>query len=303
MGWLISDLDPDAYLTLSQLCPNLVKLNLQYCGQMATDTLVAWGRQLTRLSSLELFGPFLVRREGWIEFFKARGEHLEELIVTQSPRIDLGTVDEMVKACPNLRVLKLSEIGKLEDDFLGPLADLGKLEVLAITAPGGPPLSDDAVGDLLAAIGSTLVDLDLSYNSELTDRVLGSIAQSCPNLTRLSLAHVDLTDAGVAAFFNRLKKENAPGLTHLNLEKGHDLGSAALDAIVNHSGETLHTLSLMGWRNVSAESVAALSACKNLVDLDLGWCRQVTDFTLKAILEGCDAIERIHVWGEYCMNI
>lgn len=295
---LTPDLDPDAYLTLSQLCPNLVKLNLQYCGQMSTDTLIAWGKQLPRLRSLELFGPFLVRKDGWIQFFKARGKQLEELIITQSPRIDLETIEVMVNSCPNLRVLKLDEIGKLDYTFLEPLAKLQNLEILAITLPGGPALSDDAVDRLLSSIGSKLTDLDLSFNSELDDEVLKAIAAHCPNLTRLSLRHVDLTDEAVAAFFQERMKQHAPGFTHLDLEKGHELGSSALTALIEHSGKSIQSLSLMGWRNVSAQAVSQLAKCKRLENLDIGWCRHVTDFTMKDILEGCDAIKDIHVWGE-----
>lgn len=262
------------------------------------DTLIAWGTQLKRLRSLELFGPFLVRKEGWISFFKARGKQLEELIITQSPRIDMETIEIMVKSCPNLRVLKLTEIGKFDSEFLDPLGKLKKLESLAITLPGGPPLSDDAVDQFLAKVGNNLTTLDLSFNTELTDEVLKSISTHCPRLTRLSLRHLDLTDAAVASYFETLEKQGFPGFTHLDFEKGHDLSSDALNALIKHSGKTIQSLSLMGWRNVSADSVAQLSACKQLQDLDLGWCRLVTDFTLKDILEGCDEIREIHVWGE-----
>lgn len=294
---LTADLDHNAFVTLGSLCPNLERLNLQYCGQMMTDTLVHWAKQLRHLKHLELFGPFLVRKEGWLEFFKARGTELESLSITQSPRIDLETIEVLVEECPNLRVLKLSEIGQLDSDFLVPIASLTKLESLAITSPGGPPLSDEAVADLLASVGPNLTSLDLSYNSELGDAILAAIAKHCPNLTHLALAHVDLSDDAVGRFFKQLKTKKRPGLVHVDLEKGHELGHAALPALIAHSGQTLEWLSLMAWRNVPAADVEKLAGCPKLRYLDLGWCRHVTDFTVKALLEGCPALKYLRVWG------
>ncbi|CAK9781103.1 RNI-like protein [Cutaneotrichosporon oleaginosum] len=295
----VTNLDHNAFVTLGLLCPNLESLNLQYCGQMMTDTLVHWAKQLRKLKHLELFGPFLVRKEGWIEFFKARGKELESLSITQSPRIDLETIEVLVKHCPNLRVLKLAEIGQMDSDFLAPLAKLNKLESLAISSPG-TAISDDAVETLLTAVGKNLSSLDLGHNTELSDEILTSIA-GCPKLTSLALAGVDLSDAGVGRYFQTLKSKKRPGLVHIDLEKGHDLAHEALTALIAHSGSTVCWLSLKGWRNVPADDVALLAGCPNLSYLDLGWCRHITDFTLKDILEGCPALKHVRVWG--CNNL
>ncbi|BEJ16320.1 hypothetical protein CspHIS471_0509250 [Cutaneotrichosporon sp. HIS471] len=297
----VTNLDHNAFVTLGTLCPNLESLNLQYCGQMMTDTLVHWAKQLRKLKDLELFGPFLVRKNGWIEFFKARGNALESFSVTQSPRIDLETMEVLVEECHNLRVLKLEEIGQLDSDFLVPIAKLKKLESLAIISPGGTPISDAAMDELLSAIGKNLKSLDLRNNTELGDETLTSVAKHCPKLTHLSLAHVGLSDAAVGRFFWALKAKLRPGLVHVDLEKGHGLAHEALTALIAHSGSTVRWLSLLGWRNVPADDVAALAACPNLAYLDIGWCRHVTDFTLKDLLDGCPALTNVRVWG--CNNL
>lgn len=305
-----TDLVHESYLTLANLCPNLVSLNLQMCGQISTDTLKAWGKSLKHLKNLELNGPFLIRKEGWVDFINARGTHLESLRITQSPRIDLETIELLVKKCKNLKCLQLSEVGQLNSDFLAPLSKLSKLESLAITCPGdklvvedgdGTPVSDEAVEELLAKIGGHLTSLDLSDNRELTDASLASIGKHCKRLSSLCLRHNDLSDDGVAAFFKGLEAVKRPGFKHLDFEKGHDLSSAALDAIVSHSGQTLEYLSILGWRTVSADAVSLLAGCKRLQFLDLGWCRNVTDFTVKDVLDGCDAIKTVRVWGG-CWN-
>lgn len=268
------------------------------CGQISTDTLVTWGKSLKNLKSLELNGPFLVRKAGWISFFKDRGKKLEGLSITQSPRIDLETIEALVKSCPNLKNLKLTEIGQLDSEFLEPLAKLTKLESLAIISPGSTPLSDEAVVTLLKAVGSHLTTLDLSENKELGDEILVAMAECCPKLQHLSLRNVHLSEAGVKKYFETLSSAEHPGFVTLDLEKGHDLAGSSLGALTKHSSRTLERLSIMGWKHVDADTVSGLSACSQLRFLDLGWCRNVTDFTLKDIIDGCNHINEIRVWGK-----
>ena len=80
--WSCSDLIPASYLTLAALCPNLEELSLELCGQLDTDTVIKWGQVFPQLRKVELWGPFNVRKEGWIRFFKDRGETLEGLLIT-----------------------------------------------------------------------------------------------------------------------------------------------------------------------------------------------------------------------------
>ncbi|WVW84073.1 hypothetical protein I302_106102 [Kwoniella bestiolae CBS 10118] len=290
-------LTPEAFTTISKLCPKLKSLNLQLCGQLSSDAVVAWGKSLKQLRRIELFGPFLVRKDGWTSLFKSVGKRLEGLLVTQSPRIDLEMIELLVKSCPNLTELRLAEIGQLNDECLAALHPLKKLKLLDISAPGNP-LSDEAVISLLSAIGANLETLDLTDNPDLTDEILPAIITHCPRLRRLSLRNVvELTDEGVAAFFAALKKQDRPGLEWIDLEKGHDLKDGSLQALIAHSGATVEKLNLLGWKEVSNDSLGELAHCKHLKELDVGWCRQVTDFTIKDVLDGCGEIESVRVWG------
>jgi DNA repair protein RAD7 len=78
----LEDLVADSYVTLAALCPNLEQLTLELCGQLTTDTMIKWGQVFPNLKRLELWGPFNVRKEGWIRFFKDKGEQLEGLLIT-----------------------------------------------------------------------------------------------------------------------------------------------------------------------------------------------------------------------------
>ncbi|WVF71311.1 hypothetical protein IAT40_006114 [Kwoniella sp. CBS 6097] len=292
-----TNLNSEAFISMGKLCPNLVSLRLHLCGQLSTEALSAWAKSLKRVKRLELYAPFLVRKPGWISFLKAAGKRLEGILVTQSPRIDLEVIQVLVKSCPNLTELRLAEVGQLDVDCVAALHPLKKLKSLDLSFPGST-LSDESIIDLLAATGNTIEVLNLSDNPELTDAILPAIAKHCPRLQSLSLRGlVELTDGGVAAFFGSMQAQGRPGLTHIDFEKGHDLQDKALRALINHSGKTIEKLSLLGWRSVSKEKLNDLAGCGQLKEVDLGWCRHVTDFTIKDILENCGNMEVIRVWG------
>lgn len=293
----MSGLAEESYLALANLCPKLETLHLHLCGQLTTDALTAWGAKLSHLKRLELFAPFLVRKQGWINFFQSVGHRLEGLLITQSPRIDVETVNILVDYCPNLTELRLSEFGLLGDHFLEPISRLKQLAILDLSSPG-TPLTDDGVIALLAAVGDKIVSLNLSDNPDLTDAILPSIA-ACSGLRELRLRNVvELTDEGVADFFQLMCNNGHPGLEIIDLEKGHELKDMALQTLVTHSAGTLEKLSLLGWREVGSDALSHLTKCKRLRELDLGWCRQVTDFTVKDVLQSCDALRLVKVWGE-----
>ncbi|ORY32846.1 hypothetical protein BCR39DRAFT_522058 [Naematelia encephala] len=280
----------DSYLALAKLCPNLERLHLHLCGQLSTEAVAAWGKGLAHLRSLELFAPFLVRKEGWIDFFEGRGEMLESLSITQSPRIDEETITKLIEYCPNVRTLRLSEIGQLDNTWLVHLAKLN-LTSLDLSAPGHTLI--DMNVELLLQACTSITSLDLSDNPELSDAILPAIAGL--RLHELHLRNlVELTDDGVADFF---RSSVSPGLKVIDLEKGHDLRGPALRALLEHSGHSLERLSIMGWREVDSDTLSQLGQCKRLRELNLGWCRQVTDFTMKDILEGCEELQSVRVWG------
>lgn len=78
----LSDLTPEAFMTLAALCPNLRSLRLDMCGRIDTDTIDKWGSVFPHLQWIDLEGPFLVRVNGWIEFFKNIGDKLKGFLIT-----------------------------------------------------------------------------------------------------------------------------------------------------------------------------------------------------------------------------
>lgn len=235
------------------------------------------------------------------------GHHADSHPHSQQPRFDMACLEAMVKHCPNIQRLRLSEFGLLNDDWLPVIAKLKKLTYLDLARPGKESLNNEAVVEMLSRIGEKLVHLDLSRHIDLSDDVLKGIATYCPNLKSLRMEDVSgnpdlskpdsigLTDDGVVEFFKTWEND---GCTDLDFHGCHSLKGPALAALVEHSGKTLCTLNISGWKDVSVDALEGLAGCKKLKDLDVGWCRQVTDFVIKDILEGCEDIKVVKVWGE-----
>ncbi|KAH9920184.1 RNI-like protein [Amylocystis lapponica] len=305
-----TNLTPPALCTLASLNPNLTHLRLDFCGRMDNTVMDAWSTSLPHLKRVELLGPFLVRAPAWQTFFKAH-PGLEGFLITQSPRFDLECMQVLVESCPGLKELRLKEVGKLDDTFLEPIKLLaGTLASLDLSYPGvekTEPLSSDAVIDLLSAIGNSLTHLDLSGNINLGDGFLfNGLKPHTRKLTSLVLANLpELTDAGVAEFFNTwasAAEEDGltpnPRLITVDLSRNEVLSSDALYALLKHSGPALTQLNINGWKSVSDDALEMIAAkARELRWLDIGWCREANDWVIKALMDKCEKITDVKVWG------
>ncbi|KAE9410577.1 RNI-like protein [Gymnopus androsaceus JB14] len=294
----VTKLSPTALITLGHLNPNLTTLRLDFCGLISDEVLNSWCSSLPNLAHLQLLGPFLVRPPAWIAFFKSHPQ-CESFLITQSPRFNLECLQVLVDtSSKTLKRLGLREVGLLRDDFLVAIGSLsGQLTYLDISEPS-KSCSDQALISLLELVGSTLTSLNLSGHVELTDDVLHSgILPNVTSLQELSLSNLPLlTDGGVAQFFSEWSN---PPLTALNLSRNPVLSTNSLIELLNHSGEGMQFLDVNGWKDVGATALANIGKqAKDLRKIDLGWCREVDDFIVKAILENCKAwLNEVKLWG------
>ncbi|OCH84255.1 RNI-like protein [Obba rivulosa] len=303
-----TNLDPPALSTLASLNPNLTHLRLDYCGRMDDEVIEAWSTSLPNLKRVELLGPFLVRAPAWQTFFKSHPA-LEGFLIVQSPRFDLECMRVLAESCTGLRELRLEEIGQMSDSFLEHVESLaGHLTHLALSRPGIPEaLSDQALIDLMAAVGPSLTHLDLSGNINVTDAFLfRGLKLHTQRLSSLALKNTpELTDAGVAEFFDTWADaaQNAgytsvPRLTSIDLSRNHLLSSDALTALLRHSGTSLTNININGWKAVSQESLKSIADfAPDLRKLDMSWCREADDWVVQALIEKCERIEEVKAWG------
>lgn len=196
-----------------------------------------------------------------------------------------------------LTELKLREIGLMEDSWLSTMSAFTNLTLLDLSFPA-KSLNDEPVIQLLQAIGASLSSLNLSENSELTDAVLlRGIRPHTGKLTSLSLSKVELlTDLCVEEFFKSYNSN--PALERINLSYNPNLSSNALTALLSHSGSALTELDINGWKATSNEVLLTLPEhASGLVKVDVGFCREVDDYVMKALLEGCEKITEIQCFG------
>lgn len=201
--------------------------------------------------------------------------------------------------CPNLSELRLCQIGKMSDEFLVHVAKLKKtLTSLDLSSdPATSSLGTEAIIALLNEIGSNLVHLNLSKNDLLTDELFSEgLAPNARVLTSLVLEELpEITDAAVGAFFSNTT--NKP-MHRISLRRNHELADDALIGLLKHSGATLAELDINSMRTTSNDALLAIGMqAPGLKTLDIGFCRQVDDFVVKSVLDGCEGIKDIAVFG------
>ncbi|KAN0066305.1 UV-damaged DNA-binding protein rad7 [Thecaphora frezii] len=308
-----SKLDSESLQTIPTFAPRLQKINLQLCGQLDNAAIDLWAQKLSELRMLELYGPYLVRKEAWHRFFQTVGARLESFKIRESPRFDLGCAQQMVQHCPNLRELGLAQIGPLDAAMLKPLECYTSLTYLdisdpGVSAPGIPPksLEDAGVISLLKAVGGNLNHLDISKNLDLTDKVvLEGIAPHCKHLRTLRLVGLEkITSQAMVTLFKTMSRHmdeesgEMVGLVRLHLDRMLKLDDSVLPALLEHSGADLVELSLNSVDPLSGDGLSLLaSSCPNLEKLDLGFCRSVDDAVLEAICQGCPKLKAVFVFG------
>ena len=198
----------------------------------------------------------------------------------------------------------------MEDAFLDHLKLLrDTLTFLDLSEPGAS-LSEEALIDFMSVVGPSLTHLDLSKHDLITETFLmEGLQQYTRVLTSLSLNHVQgLTNEGVADFFAAWASSTQdadvsndvpnPPLISLDLSRNPNLSSGALCEILLHSGSSLQHLNINGWKSVSEASLKEIpQRAKDLRTLDVGFCREVDDFLLKEVMDGCQRLKELKCFG------
>lgn len=213
----------------------------------------------------------------------------------------------------------------VDDSWLTPLSHLTSLWRLELSNPA-VSLPPDApnLPTLFTALGPSLKHLSLGSHDQLTNEALLSlIPENCPLLSHLDLTLLPLLeDESTAELFDKWTEAGNAGLETVILTGCHQLKGQTFDALVRHSGPSVRVLSLSGWRDLEEEKAREIgNSFPRLEMLDIGWCSewfapsdnepstsrkadffdspgQVTNFTLKAIVDSAPNLKRVTVWGK-----
>lgn len=288
-----------SYETLVRLTPNATCVQLQYCGQL-DDTAFRTFEHWHALTELDLYGPFLVRKEAWLAFLRARGASLTVLRVRETPRFDFDCIEALVAHAPLLRELGLAQMGALDDRGVRALAGLSALHTLdvsqpGVSQPGVPPasLTDAGLVPLLEALGAQLRVLNLSLNDALTDATVRCLAPCTTHLVADGLTQVS-DDAWVRA------ARTLHALEHVSLVRC-GVGDAVVCALAAHAPR----LRLLRVNSNDALTPAAFEtladAAPPLEELDIGFVRCIDDALLLRLVEAMPTLRRVYLFG--CPNV
>ncbi|CAM0142980.1 UV-damaged DNA-binding protein rad7 [Umbelopsis sp. WA50703] len=303
-----TNMTDDGFLNIAHFCHDLQYLKLVYCGRMTDQVITTYTTHLPSLKQLDLDGPFLVTNTSWINFIKSFGSQLETFALAESPRFDIDCLTQLTEQCVNLKELKLSRVGKLDNEWLTLIANLKNLTKLELSWPAEDRhISTSEVCDLIKTIGSGLTDLTLQGCYELTDEVLtDAILPNCGNLTSLNLCECDgFTSDGVKGLFDGwVEQKSNRGLSNLVLTRCTKLNDEAIESALRHSRNTLSALSINSLDELSSKSLEAIAGegedahpCVSLRSFDCGFVRALDDIVMDKLIKSCKALEHLKVWG------
>jgi DNA repair protein RAD7 len=83
-------------------------------------------------------------------------------------------------------------------------------------------------------------------------------------------------------------------LEQVDLSRSPALGSRALAALLQHSGNTVLDLNINQWKDVDNETLLTVGpSAPHLTKINIGWCRNVDNFVVKALLDSCPNLKLI----------
>ena len=268
------------------------------------------------LESIYLHGANLLSEEKWHEFLVAKGQHLKRLQVYYTDRhFGDDIITTIAKECPHITRLKIENNQKLTGKGVKAIGDISSLEHVGLQLQNDIPSRD--LVSTISGIGGQLQTFSLKIFPKADDSVLAAIHQHCRSLVKLRITDSEtMTDQGFAHLFSGW--ENPP-LTFLDLQKCRHIDavrprenpdqiglcSEGFKALMAHSGSRLRKLNMHACRNISQaafEEVFSLShTYPELVDLEISFCEDVTDFILGLIFRACPKIREVNVFG--CMKV
>ena len=162
-------------------------------------------------------------------------------------------------------------------------------------------LSEERLVALMSVLGPQLEHLDLSGNTLLADRFFRrGLHPNMRTLTSLALNNLPLpTDTGVATVFETWAAEHVnKDLVSLSLSRVPLLGDETLGAVLAHCGGSVTHLNINGWKGATQKTLSTIGdAARELRRLDVGWHREMDDFIMAKIMNGCNKLEEVKCFG------
>jgi len=303
-------------MRILQTMPNLKNLKLRNAIQFKDSVMEYLISRDINLKGLQLHGSNLISESLWIKYIENKGSSLETLQIYYT---DKHVTDKIIpylhQHAPNLKRLKIVHNEVLGNDGVREMGNLSRLEHLSLNLH--KKVHPDVFVDVLGKIGPALHTFSIEEVPHVDNTVLDAIHTKCRSLRKLRITDSEvMTDEGFVRLFKDW--ENRP-LTFLDLQKCRHMSdeshrtntenvglcSNGFKALMEHSGKELKHLNVHACRNISAaafeEAFGPDKRYPNLVDLEISFCEEVTDFIVGSIFRSCPNLKKINVFG--CMKV
>mmetsp|Transcript_30648 Transcript_30648/g.117221 ORF Transcript_30648/g.117221 Transcript_30648/m.117221 type:complete len:370 (+) Transcript_30648:1147-2256(+) len=284
---------------------------------MSDQTLATLSTDSSNIRELTLEGCYRLSDNG-IEAMLKNLNKLETLDLSSCTRITSKTVRNIVRYAGNtMLVLRLRTAAQLSgEDFL-PIAELKHLERYArpeigslvnflveqkrLTAGASRPCSlcisenrrvdDGSLIRIISEAGSKLQSLNMAGCTELTDKLVSAVAECCPHLEEICLDETQVTDVGL-----RKLTSKCSSLASISLRSCSNItDEGCIHAIKNCK---IQRLSLNGLYCVTDATLLALKRySEGLEELDLSWCRAITDEALGQFVDTVPSLRLLKLRG------
>ncbi|KAJ8907551.1 hypothetical protein NDN08_007662 [Rhodosorus marinus] len=270
--------------------PGLDQVNLGFCGRgMSDQALATLSTDSSNIRELTLEGCYRLSDNG-IEAMLKNLHKLETLDLSSCPRISSKTVGNIVRYAGNtISVLRLRTAAQLSgEDFL-PIAELKHLESLCISE--NTRVDDRSLIHIISKAGSKLQCLNLAGCTELSDTMVSAVAECCPHLEEICLDETQVTDVGL-----RKLTSECSSLAFVSLRSCSNITDEGCIHMIKNC--KIKRLSLNGLYCVTDATVLALKRyCEGLEELDLSWCRAITDEALGQFVDAVQSLRLLKLRG------
>ncbi|OVA06834.1 Leucine-rich repeat [Macleaya cordata] len=277
---------------------SLMVLQLDLCGRCLPDyilraTLARSPNSLPALSSISLRGACRLTDVG-LKALVASAPSLSSINLGQCSLLSSTGINTLADPLGSvLRELYLDDCQNIDMMLILPaLKKLEHLEVLSLADI--PTVCDDFVCKFVTVCGPKLKELVFADCRKLTDTSLKAIAENCSGLCALDLANLHkLTNSALGYLANGCRS-----IRTLKL-RGNMFSDEAVAAFLEASGDPLTELSLNKVKKVGHNTAISLArrCSRNLLSLDLSWCRNLSDTAVGLIVDSCSSLRILKLFG------
>ncbi|XP_072953371.1 uncharacterized protein [Typha angustifolia] len=260
----------------SNSLPLLTSLSLKGAYSLSDDGLDAIVSSAPLLSSLNLSECSLITSTGICNVANKLELVLKELYIDDCQNVNVMLILPALKKIKHLEILSVAGLQSVRDKFVHELIPLSGYSMRELHFAGCLRLTTSSI-KIIGENCPQLSVIDLRNLKRLNDNALGHLANGCGSIQKLKLCRNAFSDEAVAAFI----EASGSSLTELALNNVEQVCHNTAAAISRRCSLHLHNLDLSFCRKMTDEALGLIAdSCLSLRILKLFGCTQVTDVFL-----------------------